>query len=125
LAKLDVSIAIVDDPTIHQLNREHLDHDWPTDVISFIFEADEETASVEGEIVASIDTATRLAQTAGWSAEDELLLYIIHGLLHLAGLDDIEPEDQVEMRVAERDCLLALGVPGADKHLERFSDVSY
>ena len=35
-----VSIAIVDDPTIHQLNLEHLEHDWPTDVISFIFETD-------------------------------------------------------------------------------------
>ena len=37
-----VSIAIVDDPTIHQLNREHLEHDWPTDVISFIFETNAE-----------------------------------------------------------------------------------
>jgi probable rRNA maturation factor len=125
LSKMEVSIAIVDDPTIHQLNREHLDHDWPTDVISFLFEADEAAASVEGEIVASIDTATRLSQAAGWSPQDELLLYVIHGLLHLAGLDDIEPADQLEMRTAERDCLMALGVPGADKHLDRFSDVSY
>ncbi len=112
LQKITVSIAIVDDETIHELNREHLDHDWPTDVISFVFEFNEEHGVVEGEIVASRDTAVRLCSRAGWSAEDELLLYVVHGLLHLAGLDDIDPEDAAEMRGAERDCLLALGVSG-------------
>ena len=120
-----VSIAVVDDATIHELNQEHLGHDWPTDVISFVFDADEQTGSVEGEIVASAETATRLSTDAHWRPEDELLLYIVHGFLHLAGLDDIEPQDQVQMRAAERDCLLALGVVGADKHLDRWNDVSY
>lgn len=123
IQEFEVSIGIVDDPTIHQLNREHLDHDWPTDVISFIFESDEETGRIEGEIVASCDTARRLAPAAGWRAEDELLLYIVHGLLHLAGLDDIEPEDAHEMRAAERDCMLALGVAGAEKHLDRWDEI--
>ncbi len=122
---MHVSIAIVDDPAIHELNREHLQHDWPTDVISFIFEVDEEANSVDGEIIASADTATRLSKDAGWKPEDELLLYIVHGLLHIAGLDDIEPEDQVEMRNAERDCMVALKVVGADQHLDRWNDVSY
>jgi probable rRNA maturation factor len=125
ISSLQVSIAIVDDPTIHALNREHLDHDWPTDVISFVFESDDETGRVEGEIIASVDTAARLAPAAGWRAEDELLLYVVHGLLHLAGLDDIEPEDQAEMRAAERDCLTELGVAGAERHLDRWHDVSY
>ncbi|MCC6512202.1 MAG: rRNA maturation RNase YbeY [Pirellulaceae bacterium] len=125
LQELEVSIAIVDDATIHQLNCEHLDHDWPTDVISFIFEFDEQVGRVEGEIVASLDTATRLSKDAGWSPADELLLYVVHGLLHLAGLDDIEPDDQTEMRSAERQCLIALGVVGADQHLDRWNDVSY
>ncbi len=44
---------------IHELNRDHLDHDWPTDVISFVFEFNEEHGVVEGEIVASRDTAVR------------------------------------------------------------------
>lgn len=125
ISSLQVSIAIVDDPTIHKLNREHLAHDWPTDVISFVFEVDEEQGRVEGEIIASVDTATRLAVDAHWRPEDELLLYILHGLLHLAGLDDIEPVDQAEMRRAERDCLVALGVLGAERHLDRWHDVSY
>lgn len=125
LSSLQVSIAIVDDPTIHQLNREHLEHDWPTDVISFIFEADEESGCVEGEIIASADTATRLAAAAQWRPLDELLLYIVHGLLHLAGLDDIEGDQQAEMRKAERDCLTALRVQGAERVLQRWDDVSY
>ena len=95
------------------------------DVISFVFEVDEEAGRVEGEIIASADTAARLAPDAQWRTEDELLLYVVHGLLHLAGLDDIEPEDQAEMRAAERDCLLALGVAGAERHLDRWHDVSY
>lgn len=118
-----VSIAIVDDPTIHQLNREHLDHDWPTDVISFIFETNADQGRVEGEVVASWDTARQLAAAAKWRVEDELLLYVVHGLLHLAGLDDIEPEDEQEMRTAERDCMIALGVAGAEQHLDRWGEV--
>lgn len=124
ISDFEVSIAIVDDATIHQLNQEHLDHDWPTDVISFIFETDSQRGRVEGEIVASADTAARLSATAGWRPDDELLLYVIHGLLHLAGLDDIEPDDQTQMRTAERDCLIALGVVGAERHLDRWNDVS-
>jgi probable rRNA maturation factor len=123
LKELTASISIVDDPTIHRLNREHLDHDWPTDVISFVFE--NEDGMVDGEIIASIDTATRLARDAGWSPADELLLYVIHGLLHLAGLDDIEEHDRIAMRAAEKDCLLALNVPAATHYLDRWDNVSY
>jgi len=122
LKSLTVSISIVDDPTIHRLNREHLDHDWPTDVISFVFDSD--NGHIDGEIIASLDTAARLAQQAACSTEDELLLYIIHGLLHLAGLDDVVQEDRVKMRQTERDCLLALAVPGAHHHLDRWDSIS-
>lgn len=121
IKSLSASISIVDDPTIHRLNREHLDHDWPTDVISFVFE--DENANIDGEIIASRDTAARLCNKAGWRAEDELLLYVVHGLLHLAGLDDIEDEDRQEMRAREQECLLSLGVDGAEQHLERWNDV--
>ena len=123
LAHLTASISIVDDPTIHRLNCEHLDHDWPTDVISFVFDNDGHV--VDGEIIASIDTATRLANDAGWPVADELLLYIIHGLLHLAGLDDIEPADRAAMRAAEQACLTALNVPAAAQYLDRWDSVSY
>lgn len=123
LKSLTVSISIVDDATIHRLNREHLDHDWPTDVISFVF--DNEGGQVDGEIIASVDTAARLAQQAAWPTNDELLLYIIHGLLHLAGLDDINAEDRDKMRQAERECLIALAVPAAQRYLDRWDSISY
>jgi probable rRNA maturation factor len=127
LARLTASVSIVDDPTIHEINREHLNHDWPTDVISFVFEETEEAGErcVDGEIIASADTAERLALQAGWRSQDELLLYCIHGLLHLAGLDDIEDDEKLEMRAAEQACLVALGVPGAEQHLSRWENVSY
>lgn len=122
LKSLTASISVVDDPTIHRLNREHLDHDWPTDVLSFVFDNDK--GNIDGEIIASLDTATRLAQQAACSPADELLLYIIHGLLHLAGLDDISPEDRHKMRQFEQACLSALAVPTAVNHLSRWDSVS-
>ncbi len=123
LTSLTVSISIVDDPTIRQLNAEQLGHDWATDVVSFVIERTDN--DVDGEVVASWDTASRLAPKAGWSAENELLLYVVHGMLHVAGLDDIEEEDRQEMRQAEQDCLLALGIEDARKLPERWSSVSY
>jgi probable rRNA maturation factor len=95
----EVGIVIVDDATIHQINRDHLQHDYPTDVISFVFTADD--GELEGEIIVSTDTAMRESSEGGWPAQDELLLYVIHGMLHLVGMDDVEPHLRREMRVAE------------------------
>lgn len=127
LASLTASIAVVDDATIQQVNREQLGHDWVTDVISFVFESVQrpDGCHIDGEIMASADTARRLSVAAEWKPEDELLLYILHGLLHLAGWDDIKPEDQAAMRAAEHECLLALNVPGASEHLSRWEHVSH
>jgi probable rRNA maturation factor len=102
-----VSIAIVDDPTIHRLNRQFLEHDYPTDVLSFALS---EPPRLEGEIVASIDTAVREAAAAGWSAAEELLLYVVHGALHIVGHDDHDSDDAAAMRAAEQSVLARLGV---------------
>jgi probable rRNA maturation factor len=122
LDSLSVSISIVDDPTIHRLNLEHLQHDWPTDVISFAFDSG---PRISGEIIASWDTAERLSPVAGWQVADELLLYVVHGMLHLVGMDDIAPADKAEMRQVESEFLIAAGVAGAESYLDRFDDVSY
>ncbi len=98
----EVSIAIVDDPTIHDLNRRYLNHDYETDVLSFVLESDEQQRRLEGEIVVSGDTAKTMAAENGVAWTDELLVYIIHGALHLAGLDDKRPDSRVEMRNAEQ-----------------------
>ena len=97
----EISIAIVDDAEMHALNRKYLDHDYPTDVLSFVLE--EEDGRVDGEIIASSDYATREAEIYKWKAEDEILLYVIHGSLHLVGYDDLDPASKQKMREAERD----------------------
>jgi probable rRNA maturation factor len=103
-----LSIAVVDDPTIHELNRQYLAHDYPTDVLSFLLE--QEGQRIEGEVIASADTACRTAEQLGWPPEDELLLYVVHGTLHIIGHDDANDAQRAEMRAAERNCLAKLGV---------------
>jgi probable rRNA maturation factor len=97
----DISIAIVTDTRMHELNRQYLQHDYPTDVLSFVLASDQKSKSLEGEIIASSDYAAREAPRYGWTAADELLLYIIHGCLHLVGHDDTKPTAKAKMRQAE------------------------
>jgi probable rRNA maturation factor len=103
-----VSVAVVDDPTIHDLNRRYLEHDYPTDVLSFVLEDD--GRHLQGELVASADTAARNAVEYGWSAMDELLLYLVHGALHLVGHRDGEPAEIADMRRSEAFHLAKLGI---------------
>src|SRR5262245_2855699 len=62
----EISIAIVTDERMHELNRQYLQHDYPTDVLSFVLDSDEESKSLDGEIVASSDYAAREAERYGW-----------------------------------------------------------
>ncbi|WP_419189382.1 rRNA maturation RNase YbeY [Stieleria marina] len=103
-----VGVRITDDAAIRQLNAKHLGHDYATDVISFSYEAD--PPHLEGELVVSVDTARQKASEIGWPAESELLLYIVHGVLHITGMDDHEPTDRREMRQAEESVFLKLGI---------------
>ncbi|MEX2111701.1 MAG: rRNA maturation RNase YbeY [Pirellulales bacterium] len=103
-----LSLAVVDDPTIHQLNRRFLDHDFPTDVLSFLLER--EGDRLEGEVIVSADTAARAAAEYAWPADDELLLYVIHGTLHLVGHDDASPDERAAMREQERRYLVQFGL---------------
>jgi probable rRNA maturation factor len=108
IAAARVSLAVVDDPTIHELNREFLGHDYATDVLSFLLERP--PAAIEGEIVVSAETAAAEAPRYGWSAAEELLLYVIHGALHLVGYDDHSAAKRAEMRARERAHLEHWGV---------------
>ncbi len=104
----EVSIAIVTDEAMHELNRQYLQHDYPTDVLSFVLEVSEQR--LDGQLIVSADYAAREALTFGWTLDDELLLYTIHGALHLVGYDDLEPELKAEMRVQERNYLARFGL---------------
>jgi probable rRNA maturation factor len=115
-------VALVDDPAIHDINRQYLGHDYPTDVISFLLEcepAEEDSAAgkpptlrgngkrLDGELIISTETAIQEAKNYGWSPREELVLYLIHGLLHLVGYDDLSSTEQSVMRARER-AMLAL-----------------
>ncbi len=85
--------------------------DEPTDVLSFpLGEVDEDTGRlVVGEVVVCRPVAEREARRRGLAAADELLLYALHGWLHLAGYDDHRDADRRRMRAAERRILRKLG----------------
>ncbi|MCI0360482.1 MAG: rRNA maturation RNase YbeY [Planctomycetaceae bacterium] len=106
----EISIAIVDDARMHALNRQYLAHDYPTDVLSFVWDRDESVFSLDGEIIVSADYAAREATRYEWTTDDELLLYVIHGSLHLVGHDDKTPEGQAAMRAAEAKHLAQFGL---------------
>jgi len=107
----ELSIAIVDDPAIRILNKQYLQHDYETDVISFVLDEDESIGRLDGQLIVSTDTAARESVEAGWSFEAELLLYVVHGTLHLVGYDDKSEPAIPEMRAAEADYMAKLGFP--------------
>ena len=104
VASAEISIAIVDNQTIHALNRQHLDHDFPTDVLSFLL-SEERIDHLEGEVVVSAEMACQTADGYQWSPQSELLLYLVHGLLHLCGYDDHDDTDRNRMRSREQEIL--------------------
>jgi probable rRNA maturation factor len=110
LASAAINIAIVDDPTIHDLNRRFLNHDEPTDVLSFLLD---EANGLDGDVIASAETAIRSATRYAWPPDDELLLYIIHGTLHLVGYDDLDAASLAEMREREKHYLAEMGLKPA------------
>lgn len=116
-----VSVAIVDDATIHALNRRYLHHDYPTDVLSFVLE--EKRGYLEGEVVVSGETALSQAGQYGWDASSELLLYVVHGVLHLVGFEDSSDETRQDMRDAEALYLAQLGLHVPDQDEETGDDL--
>jgi probable rRNA maturation factor len=115
ILRAELSIALVDNARIRELNRLHLQHDWPTDIITF--DLSDEDGDLEGELVISAEMAVECADRAGSDPTAELALYVAHGLLHLLGEDDHDPEALARMQSRERDWLIAAGFPPApDRH---------
>ena len=106
----EISITFVSKDEIHELNREYRGVDDPTDVLSFPFiDPDEWDKDIQplalGDIIICTEIAREQAESYGHSFERELSFLLIHGLLHLAGYDHIQPEDEKEMRHAQREIL--------------------
>ncbi len=115
-----ISVALVDDAAIHQVNRDFLDHDRPTDVVSFVLSGADEPLA--GELVVSAETAARIAREIGAPPWNELALYLVHGLLHLCGCDDLDDDSAATMRARE-EIALARGGLTNPFHLGRRSSV--
>jgi probable rRNA maturation factor len=98
-----VELALVDDATIQDVHRRFLGIDTPTDVLTFPFAEPDEPLS--GQIVVSVETAARIGPVHGLTAEDEVLLYAIHGILHLCGYDDRTARDARRMRGRQEELL--------------------
>jgi probable rRNA maturation factor len=107
-----ISVAIVDDAAITELNWKYLRHRGPADVLSFLLDdcIGIEGTVVEGEVILGAETAARVAPNYGWPAHHELLLYAIHGTLHLVGYDDRTPRQRAEMQQREKEVLEKLGI---------------
>ncbi len=72
---------------------------------------------MDGEVIVSFDTAAKVAPEFGWSTQEELLLYVIHGCLHLVGYDDHNDEDRAAMRVGEAKYLAKAGIECPESRL--------
>jgi probable rRNA maturation factor len=107
VSKALISVAVVDDDTIARINWEYLRHRGPADVLSFPLD---DGGRLEGEVIVSAETAARRAPRYGWAPHDELLLYVVHGTLHLVGHDDRTTRQQAQMQEREREVLEGLGI---------------
>jgi probable rRNA maturation factor len=111
-----LSLTVVDDAAIRELNRDHRGKDKPTDVLSFpMFESgDASHAGVErmlGDVVISVETARRQAADYDAPVQRELYRLLIHGILHVLGHDHEEAAERAEMEAQERRLADAIGMP--------------
>lgn len=113
LSDVDMTIVLTDDAQLHELNREFLGVDAPTDVLSFPSSENDPETGVPylGDILVSIPRATLQAQAAGHPLEAEVQLLVVHGTLHLLGHDHAEAEEKAAMWQAQAEVLSRLGLP--------------
>lgn len=98
----EIAYIFVDDERILDVNRQYLQHDYYTDIITFDY-CEEDIIS--GDLFISLDTVRTNAEQVGTTYEQELNRVIIHGILHLCGIDDKGPGEREIMEAAENKAL--------------------
>ena len=96
----EISILIVDDPQIEELNQQYLNREGPTNVIAFAMREGEFadlSPHLLGDVVISMDTAAKEAQIAATSMERRFNELLVHGVLHLMGFDHETSEDDARV----------------------------
>ena len=94
-----VSVLLVSDDEIKEVNKKYLGHDYATDVVTFPLHEDSEP--IEGEIYVSLQATSRNSKTYKNSHSSEIIRVVIHGMLHLAGYEDLTSESREEMKKKE------------------------
>lgn len=98
----EIGYLFCDDEKILEVNREYLQHDYYTDIITFDYD---EGDQINGDLVISLDTVRTNAEQFGKSYDEELYRVIIHGILHLCGINDKGPGERELMEAAENRAL--------------------
>ena len=98
----DISDIFCDDEKILEVNRQFLQHDYSTDIITFSYSTEH---FISGDLFISLDTVRSNAELVGATYEEELHRVIIHGILHLCGLNDKGPGEREQMEAAENKAL--------------------
>jgi probable rRNA maturation factor len=117
VSRAEVGVLLTDDPTIHDLNVRYRGVDKPTDVLSFAMQETGLPTALPGQplllgdVVISVDTAARQAESNGVTLEEELALLTVHGILHLLGYEDETEAGAARMRVREKEILGRALVP--------------
>lgn len=101
----DVTYIFCSDDYLLSINRQYLQHDYYTDIITFDYVDD---VVISGDLFISVDTVRSNSELFGTTFTDELHRVMIHGVLHLLGLKDKAPEDEEKMRNAENKALFLL-----------------
>lgn len=118
----EISISIVDNEEIHQINKQFRGIDRPTDVLSFpqltfeegeIMDRNENGEVVLGDIIISLERAREQAEEYGHSLKREIAFLTAHSMLHLLGYDHMEPEEEKEMFAKQKEILELAGIPRA------------
>lgn len=105
----EIAYIFVNDEKILEVNRQYLSHDYYTDIITFDYcEGD----TISGDLFISLDTVRTNAEQVGTTYEQELHRVIIHGILHLCGINDKGPGEREIMEAAENKALALLAEMG-------------
>lgn len=103
---LEINYIFCSDDYLLEINKQHLNHDYYTDIITF--DNSEEETQIEADIFISVDRVRENAEAQTIRMESELHRVMIHGILHLVGFGDKTPDDQKVMREKEDACLSLL-----------------
>lgn len=106
----NIAYIFCNDDKILEVNRQYLQHDYYTDIITFDYCDDEEMMghknTISGDLFISLDTVRSNAEQQGTTYDEELHRVIIHGILHLVGINDKGPGEREIMEAAENKALL-------------------